>query len=223
MNKGLVDMLRKQLESGDFDSLSERERMILLLSYSEHSSIEEKADRLLETYGNIKSASDADPEFLAKNCNVSIQTAVLINLIPQIDRFCAINSKNILLDTYSRRKQFFASYYKGIRREKLVVAALNRRRRLIAAAEIAEGSSTDVSFSKRLIAEFAVKNNSDTIILSHVHPMSNCTPSPEDIRATESIVAAMKHIDITVLDHIIVGDDGDAVSLRETIGAKLFR
>ena len=37
MSTELVETLRKRLESGDFDSLSERERMILLLSYSEHS------------------------------------------------------------------------------------------------------------------------------------------------------------------------------------------
>jgi DNA repair protein RadC len=46
------------------------------------------------------------------------------------------------------------------------------------------------------------------IILAHNHPSGNLEPSREDISITKKLVEAGKIVDISVLDHIIFGDDG---------------
>lgn len=46
------------------------------------------------------------------------------------------------------------------------------------------------------------------IILAHNHPSGNLEPSREDISITQKLVEAGKIVDISVLDHIIFGDDG---------------
>ena len=58
-------------------------------------------------------------------------------------------------------------------------------------------------------------------IISHNHPSGlyeNCglaaTPSPEDIELTRRMVEAGKLLDISVLDHVVVGEDSFA-SLKE--------
>ena len=60
----------------------------------------------------------------------------------------------------------------------------------------------------------AIRLNAVGIILSHCHPSGEPTPSPEDVRVTELAVAAGKLLEITVLDHIIVGA-GRWVSMKE--------
>jgi DNA repair protein RadC len=44
--------------------------------------------------------------------------------------------------------------------------------------------------------------------LCHNHPSNNLNPSQADDRVTEKIKSAAALFDISVLDHIIVGEDG---------------
>jgi len=60
----------------------------------------------------------------------------------------------------------------------------------------------------------AVRGNCAAIIVAHNHPSGDPTPSPEDVKVTEQIVAAGKLLDIEVLDHLILGRQR-YVSLKE--------
>ena len=51
----------------------------------------------------------------------------------------------------------------------------------------------------------ALQRNAAAIIVSHNHPSTDPTPSPEDVSVTRAIVQAGKLLDITVLDHMVVG------------------
>ncbi len=50
----------------------------------------------------------------------------------------------------------------------------------------------------------AIRHNAASIVVVHNHPSTDPTPSPEDVRVTEMIVAAGKLNDIAVLDHLIL-------------------
>jgi DNA repair protein RadC len=52
----------------------------------------------------------------------------------------------------------------------------------------------------------AVRVNAAAIIVAHNHPSGDPTPSPEDARVTEQIVAAGKLLEIDVLDHLVIGE-----------------
>jgi DNA repair protein RadC len=53
----------------------------------------------------------------------------------------------------------------------------------------------------------ALENNAASIILAHNHPSNNLKPSTNDIELTKKIVKAGKVLEISVLDHIIFGND----------------
>jgi DNA repair protein RadC len=61
----------------------------------------------------------------------------------------------------------------------------------------------------------AVIENAPQIIVVHNHPSGDPVPSPEDVQVTRSIVQAGKLLEITVLDHIVIGAQGRWMSLRE--------
>jgi DNA repair protein RadC len=48
----------------------------------------------------------------------------------------------------------------------------------------------------------------------HNHPSGDPTPSEEDIRVTEQLVEACKLLDIEVLDHLVMAQNG-FISLQE--------
>jgi len=52
-------------------------------------------------------------------------------------------------------------------------------------------------------------------MLSHNHPGGQATPSNEDLLETVKIFDALAHIDVALLDHIVV-TEGDYVSMRQS-------
>jgi len=53
-------------------------------------------------------------------------------------------------------------------------------------------------------------------VKSHNHPSGDPTPSPEDTAVTEQLVAAGQHLDIELVDHLVIGNQR-FVSLKERL------
>lgn len=61
----------------------------------------------------------------------------------------------------------------------------------------------------------SILSNASSVILFHNHPSGNLKPSREDIQSTDKLIKAYSLMDISVLDHIILGPDDRFYSLRE--------
>ena len=61
----------------------------------------------------------------------------------------------------------------------------------------------------------AILSNAASIMLAHNHPSGDCTPSRQDYELTARLAEAGKLLEIPVLDHLILGGDGDRYSFRE--------
>jgi DNA repair protein RadC len=92
-------------------------------------------------------------------------------------------------------------------REVFVVIFLNRANRINGHHIISTGGITGTVADPRIIMKKALEENATGIILSHNHPSGNINPSREDITLTKKIKEAASHLDISVLDHIIIGND----------------
>ena len=62
----------------------------------------------------------------------------------------------------------------------------------------------------------AVIRNCPSVIVCHNHPSGDPSPSPEDIAVTKQLVEAGIHLDIELVDHIIIGSHR-FVSLKERL------
>jgi DNA repair protein RadC len=51
----------------------------------------------------------------------------------------------------------------------------------------------------------AIRRYAASIIVIHNHPSGDPTPSPNDFAVTRAIVQAGKLLDVTVLDHLVIG------------------
>ncbi len=51
----------------------------------------------------------------------------------------------------------------------------------------------------------ALKENAAAMIVVHNHPSGDPTPSPEDVQVTRRLVEAGQLLDLSVLDHIVIG------------------
>lgn len=92
--------------------------------------------------------------------------------------------------------------------EVFAVIFLNRANRIKHFEIISRGGITGTVADPRLILKKAVEKEATSIILTHNHPSGNLKPSMADEEITTKIKNAASYLDIKVLDHIIVSEDG---------------
>ena len=61
----------------------------------------------------------------------------------------------------------------------------------------------------------AILGGAAAIVLAHNHPSGDPEPSAEDVALTRRLVSAGTLLGIEVLDHVIIGEAGRFVSLKE--------
>ncbi len=74
------------------------------------------------------------------------------------------------------------------------------------------GSVASCSVHPRELVKAALDVNAAAIILTHNHPSGNPKPSDADQNITDVIIDAMKLIDVRVLDHVVIGANGETFS-----------
>ena len=100
-----------------------------------------------------------------------------------------------------------------LEQEHLKVLYLSTRNHLLGIDTVYIGSINTTVIRIAEVFRGAVKRPCAAIIVAHNHPSGDTTPSPEDIEVTHQLVAAGQFLDITVLDHLIIGNN-QYVSLR---------
>ncbi len=90
--------------------------------------------------------------------------------------------------------------------EEFWVIFMNRRNSVIRTECISRGGISGTVVDVRLILKPAIEYLASGIILSHNHPSGNLKPSHEDILLTKKVKEAAKLIDVSLQDHIIIGD-----------------
>lgn len=211
-----VTKLRKKYSKNGYFSLTDKEKIILLLSYSEKGDNSEKfAEKIFELYGNLHAAVNSDMVFLQKISGISFESSVLINLISQLKRKSNLELlSKIHINTPANAKLFFSAYLHGKRFELVAVVAADKRFKIKNTAVIAYGGFSEVHFPIRAIADFALKNEHEYIFVAHSHPVSDEYASLSDISVTLKIKEAVEAVGMKFVDHIIVGVDASS-SIRE--------
>lgn len=92
--------------------------------------------------------------------------------------------------------------------ESFFILILNQANKTIAYAKISQGGTASTIVDKKIIAKYALDCLSPAIILAHNHPSGNPTPSEGDISITKEIKKGLKLLDIKVLDHLILFENG---------------
>jgi DNA repair protein RadC len=85
------------------------------------------------------------------------------------------------------------------------VIFLDTRGRVIAAHELFRGTLDAASVHVREIVKESLLLAAASVIVYHLHPSGDPTPSAADERVTEQIGKALGLLDIALTDHLIVG------------------
>ena len=92
--------------------------------------------------------------------------------------------------------------------EYFFIICLNRANQVLGFHQVSKGGITGTVTDVRVIFQVAIKTNSSCLILAHNHPSGNLQPSEADLKITRKIKDAGTLLDIPVLDHLILSQDG---------------
>jgi len=105
-------------------------------------------------------------------------------------------------------------------REVVVALYLNPKNELRGWHVVALGHETAATFTAGSVLRPAIMVGATAVILIHTHPSGHPEPSPDDDHITRKIAAACDVCDVTLHDHVIIGDGAvysyaEAGKLRE--------
>ena len=95
---------------------------------------------------------------------------------------------------------------RGLAVEKIWVFCLNRKNRLKKLVEVTSGTATAALAHPREVFRTAIQHGATAIAVAHNHPSGDPAPSSADIKITRQLRESAEVVDITLLDHVIIGE-----------------
>ncbi len=97
---------------------------------------------------------------------------------------------------------------RDLTQEHVRLILLDVHNRVIATPTVYIGTLHGAVFRPAEVFREVISRNSPAFILAHNHPAGDPTPSPEDVELTRAVIAAGRLLDIQLLDHLIIAEQG---------------
>lgn len=91
--------------------------------------------------------------------------------------------------------------------EQFWVVYMNRANRVVHYECVGKGGWTATAADVRVVYQRALALKTPALIVAHNHPSGQLEPSEEDRRLTQRLVEGAKILDLTCLDHLIIGQN----------------
>jgi len=217
IHEGHRGRLKKRFLEYGLESFEDHSVLELLLFYAlPRSDVNPIAHALINKFGSLAAVFDAPLEELARVPGIGVNTAEYIKLIPQVSRRYLMSRASFddILDSTKKAGAYLLPRFYAERDEIVYLVCLDAKCKVLNCKLLFRGSVNSAGVSIRKIVENALVYNSTSVIIAHNHTSGIAVPSEEDKITTRRIQEALRAVDITLSDHIIVADD-DFVSLAD--------
>ncbi|MCR4921745.1 MAG: DNA repair protein RadC [Bacteroidaceae bacterium] len=128
---------------------------------------------------------------------------------------CELGSRRRKEEVVAKRKivdsndayEYFAPM-RDLPLEEAHLLMLRQDRSIIGEAMVSRGGIAGTAVDVRELMRHALLNRATSIVLCHNHPSGNLQPSREDDNLTRHVAEACRVMNIRLIDHIIVADQG---------------
>ncbi len=215
---GHRERMRNRFIKSGLNSFEQHEMLELLLFYAlPRVNTNPIAHELINQFHSLSGVLDADMQDLKQIKGISENAAVFLKLIPQISQQYQIDRLNEhqTLDTEKKIQEFIQAKFCCCTEERVILLCLGEYLQLIDCSEISIGTVNGVTFDVHRIVECAIRNHSKKIILAHNHPHTEAIFSDADLFTTENLKNVLEGVQIQLLDHVLIGKQGDFSSMRK--------
>ena len=201
----------KLLEKGS-ENLSNSELLAILIhnGTTEKMAVDLAKEILRLGKDNLTELSKLSLSDLMKIKGIAEAKAVTIVAALELGRRRQASSSlnKIIIGSSNDIAEYLKVKLKDYRHEVFAVLFLNRANKINHFEIVSEGGITGTVADPRVILRKALEQDAVNIILCHNHPSGSLKPSRADEQLTAKIKEAARFLDIAVVDHIIVSEDG---------------
>ena len=129
--------------------------------------------------------------------SINYQPKLKLSTLPKVSN--SEDAKNQFKGCWSNKIQYVEEVY---------LMLLNRANKVLGFTKISYGGTTGSIVDIKVIFQVALKSNAHSIILCHNHPSGSLKPSSSDIQLTNKVKQAGILMDIPLLDHLIITNEG---------------
>lgn len=211
------DRPREKLLELGADALSDAELLAIFLRIGVvGKSAVELARELLQRFGSVAGIVAAPrDEFCAVH---GMGEAKFVQFQASIElarrALASAMSERPMLNTPDIVKDYLRLSLGHERVEVFVALWLDAQHRLIEMQVLFRGTLAQTSVYPREVVRAALAKNAAAVILAHNHPSGSTAPSQADRSLTQVLKSALSLVDVTVLDHCIVGRGETHSSVR---------
>jgi len=201
---------RERLLHFGASSLSDIELLaILLRTGTKNASAIDLAKLLLAKFGDLQGLLDASVEEMAKLKGIGTAKAVQIKAALELSKRLMIlpSAKRVTIRTPKDVAALVMGDMRYLDKEYFRALLLNTKNQVLSIETISIGTLDSSMVHPRELFKIAVKKSAAALILVHNHPSGDPTPSKDDINITKRIVKSGEILGISVLDHVIIGDN----------------
>lgn len=209
--------IKEKYKKSGIDGWLDYEALELALSYAiARKDTKPIAKELITRFKTINGVLDADREELKSVPGISEHAALFFSLLKDIAILyleSGLHNKN-LLSSPEVVYAYLKASLKGSADEEFKTLFLNGSNQLIAVETLQTGTVNRSVVYPRKIVERALYHHAVGVIITHNHPSGTLKPSQDDCAVTKTVRDALKTVEISLLDHIIVGGN-DYFSFNE--------
>ena len=206
------DRPREKLSTQGRRALTDAELIAILIgSGSRNETAVELSKRILHHYENdLNKLGKASISELSKFKGIGEAKAISIIAALEIGRrrndteTKAIEYITASRDAYNIMRRHLID----LNHEEFWIILVGRSQKVLAKELVSKGGLSATVADPKIIFYIALQQQASGIILVHNHPSGNLKPSHQDIDLTKKISAAGRMLEINVLDHLIITDNG---------------
>lgn len=207
--------MKQQFIRGGIDQYEPHQVLELLLFFAiPQRDTNPLAHRLLDHFGDLAAVLDAEYEELCRIDGISEHSATLLVLCGQLlSRYHKEKKNRAKFSNFQDIQDYLCTQLINEKCETVLLLSLNNRGQMINCTVVCTGTVNATETSTRELVQVALRDRATAVVVAHNHPAGLALPSAEDVEATKKFLAAFQMMEIEVLDHVIVAQDG-AFSMR---------
>lgn len=205
---GHRERLREKFIETGTTALADYEMLELLLMQSiPRKDVKPLAKELIANFGSFAKVLDADYKDLLSFTGVGKSTAFSLKLASGVNQTYGKNQarKSVNLGSFIELADYLYTKLSSLTHEEFHAIYLDNKNNLIKDECLFKGSVNSSAVYPREVVKYALKHGATSIVVAHNHPSGDPAPSMQDDLVTTELQAALRTLNIRLLDHIIIG------------------
>ena len=209
LHSGHRERLRERFIKFGPDAFTDHELLELLLSFIiPRVNTNDIAHRLLAEYGSLKELfSSIAPSKSVKGVGNTSKLFIKV-VAATFRRMQATSINKVKFDSLYSIGDYLTKYYSGMDTEQLCAMFFDGSMRLLRFQVISDGGANDAIASYTAITRAAVMEDAAGVIIAHNHPRGTSDVSESDRDFTQKLEVALAAVNVSLIEHIIVGETG---------------